>query len=111
MKRVENYNQYIYIYIYIYINFWKHIKKWRKFIKFVDIEIQKNPFRQHKGSISIKNIDINKIVLSNRVSFGKKDLNISLATKMIKKFDLYVYFSQKSVHIEETLMKLNIYLF
>ena len=36
----------------------------------------------------------------------KKNLNISLATKMLK-IDLYTYFSQNWVHVEETLMKLN----
>ena len=40
----------------------------------------------------------------------KKDLNISLVTKILKKIDLYLYFSQKPVHIEETLMKLNIFI-
>ena len=64
-------------------------------IKFGDIEIQKQKFHQHKGPISIKNIDINKIVVSNKVSFGKKGFNISLTTKMLKKLDLYVCFSQK----------------
>ena len=43
-----------------------------KIIKFGDIEIQKQKFRQHKAPISIKNRDINKIVVSNKVSFGKK---------------------------------------
>ena len=41
----------------------------------------------------------------------KKDLNISLATKTLKKLDLicvYVYFPQKWEYIGETLMKLNI---
>ena len=66
-----------------------------KIIKFGDIEIQKRKFHQHKGAISIKNIDINKIVVSNKVSFGKKDLNISLATKMLKKINHYAYLSQK----------------
>ena len=41
----------------------------------------------------------------------KKDLNILFATKMLKNLDLYPYFFQKWVHIEETLMKLNICLF
>ena len=41
-------------------------------IKFEDIEIEKQKFHQHKRPISIKNIDINKIVVSNKVSFGKK---------------------------------------
>ena len=29
-------------------------------------------FHQHKGPISIRNIDINRIVVSNKVYFGKK---------------------------------------
>ena len=65
-------------------------------IKFSDAEIEKQKYYQHKSPISIKNIDINKIVVSDKVSFGKKKvLNISLATEMLKNIDLYVYFSQK----------------
>ena len=41
----------------------------------------------------------------------KKVLNILFVTKMLKKLDLYVYFFQKLVHIEETLMKINIFIF
>ena len=63
-------------------------------MKFGDIEIEKQNFHQPKRPISIKNIDINEIVVSNKVSFGKRVLNISLAIKMLK-LDLYVYFSQK----------------
>ena len=37
-----------------------------------DIEIAKQKFHQHKRPISIKNIDINKILVFNKVSFGKK---------------------------------------
>ena len=40
-------------------------------IKYGDIEIQKQ-VPLDKGPISIKNIDINKIVVSSKVSFGKK---------------------------------------
>ena len=55
-------------------------------IKFGKNEIQEQKFHQYKEPISIKNIDINKIVVSNNVSSGKKkDLNILLATKMLKK--------------------------
>ena len=32
-----------------------------------------NKFHQHKCLISIDNINVNKIVVSNKVSFGKKD--------------------------------------
>ena len=45
--------------------------------------------------ISINNIDINKIVVINKVFFSKRILNILLATKMLKKLDLYAYIFQK----------------
>ena len=39
---------------------------------FLDIEVNKPKFHQHKRHISTKNIDINKIIVSNKVSFGQK---------------------------------------
>ena len=42
-------------------------------IKSGDIAIKKQEFYQYKIPISIKNIDINKKVVSNKVCFGKKD--------------------------------------
>ena len=53
-------------------------------IKSGDIEIEKQKFQQHKKPISIKNIDINKMVVSNKVAVGKRVLNILLAMKMLK---------------------------
>ena len=44
--------------------------KKKTIIKFDDIEIQKQKFHQHKRPISIKNVVINKTVVSNKVSFG-----------------------------------------
>ena len=41
-------------------------------IKFGDVEIKKQKFHQHKTPISVKNIATNKLVVSNKVSFGKK---------------------------------------
>ena len=55
----------------------------------------KKIFNRHKEPISIKNIDINKVIVSNKVPFGKKNLNILFATKILEKLGLYVYFSQK----------------
>ena len=66
-----------------------------KAIKFGDIDIQKQKFYQYKQSISIKNIDINKIVVSNKFSFGKKGFKYFIGYKDAKKSDLYVHFSQK----------------
>ena len=51
------------------------------------------------------------MVLSNKLSFGKKGFKYFINFKDAKKLDLYVYFSQKRVYTEETLMKLNICLF
>ena len=42
-------------------------------IKFDDNEIEKYKLHQYKNPISIGNIDINKNVVSCKVSFGKKD--------------------------------------
>ena len=41
-------------------------------IRFDDIKIPKQQFRQHKRPISIKNVGIGKIVVSNKVPFCKK---------------------------------------
>ena len=80
----------------------------KKIIKFNDTETEKYKLHKHKSPISISNIDINEIVVSNKVSFGK---DILLAIKMLKKLDLYAYSFQKWVHIEKILIKLNVCLF
>ena len=56
-----------------------------KIIKFGDIEIQKQKYHQYKELISIKNIDFNKIVVSNKVSFGKKGFKCFIGYKDAKK--------------------------
>ena len=56
-----------------------------KIIKFGDNEIQKQTFHQHKRPISIKIIDTNKMVLSNKVSFGKKGFKYFIGYKNAKK--------------------------
>ena len=57
----------------------------KKIIKCGDIEIQKEKFHQHKRPISINNIDIHKIVVPNKVSFGKKESKYFIAYKDAKK--------------------------
>ena len=54
-------------------------------IKFGDIEVKKQRFHQHKRPILLKYMDINEIVVSNKIFLVKEYLNISLATKMLKK--------------------------
>ena len=89
--------------------------KIEKVIKFGNIEFQKLKFHQHEEPISIKNIDINRKVISSKVSFVKKGFKCFIGYKDAKKLDLYLYFYQKWVpstiflpNIEKTLMKLNI---
>ena len=67
--------------------------KKKTIIKLGDIEIKNQRFHQYKRPISVKNIDIDKIF---KHFIGYKDA---------KKIHLYVYFSQKWVHIEKTLTK------
>ena len=69
--------------------------KTEKIIQFGDIEIKKQKFHQHKAPNSIKNIDINKIVVSKNVSFGKKAFRYFTGYKNGKKLNPYAYFSQK----------------
>ena len=66
-----------------------------KIIKFGDIEIKKQDFHQHKAPISIKNIDINKIVVCNKVSFGKKSFKYFIGYKDRKKNKPLCTFLQK----------------
>ena len=48
--------------------------------------------------------------MSNKVSFAKKDFKYFIGYKDAKKLDFHAYFSKKWVYIEETFMKLNIYM-
>ena len=54
------------------LKFLKTYTKMEKIKKFGDIEIKNQRFHQHKEPFSIKNTDINKMAISNRVSFDKK---------------------------------------
>ena len=38
------------------------------------IEIEKNKFYRHKSAISLKDVDIGKVLVSNKISFGEKKL-------------------------------------
>ena len=53
--------------------------------KIVILNSKNQKFHQHKRPISIKNIDINKIVVSNKVTFGKKGFKYVTGYKDAKK--------------------------
>ena len=48
---------------------------------------------------------LKKIIVSNNISYGKNDFKCFIGYKNAKKLDLYSYFFQKWVHIEEIFMK------
>ena len=52
--------------------FKSYIKIEKTITKFGDMEIKKQKNQERKRPILIKNIDVNKIVVSNKVSLGKK---------------------------------------
>ena len=67
----------------------------KKIIKFDNTEIEKCKFQQHKSPIFIDNIDVNKMLVSKKISFGAKDFKYCIGYKDAKKLDLYAYSFQK----------------
>ena len=57
-----------------YKNFLSHIKIDKEILTFGDIEIEKNKFYHHKSCIFYKDVDIEKVLVSNNILSGKKKL-------------------------------------
>ena len=57
----------------------------KKIITFDGTEIGEYEFHQHKIPISINNIDINKIVVSNKLPFGEQDFKYFIGYEDAKK--------------------------
>ena len=57
----------------------------KEIITFDDTEIEKLKFYQQKSPISIGDVDINNMIVSNRVSFGKKSFKFSIGHKSDRK--------------------------
>ena len=56
----------------------------KKIIKFDDTEIEKYKLHQYRIPISTGNIDFNKIVVSNKISFDKKRFKYFIGYKDAK---------------------------
>ena len=76
-------------------------------MKFDDTEIEEYEFHQYKTPISINDTDINKIVVYNKLPFGKQDFKYFIGYKDAKKLYFHEYSVQKWVYIDEILIKLN----
>ena len=57
---------------------------------FGDNEIEKQTLHQHKGPISINCVYVSKMLVSNKVPFGKKGFKYFIFYKDGKKTDLYM---------------------
>ena len=53
----------------------------KDFIKLDDNEIEKSNFHQNKSPISINDIDINKVVVSNKLPFVKQDFKYFIGSE------------------------------
>ena len=99
-----------------------YIEMKKAIIKLGDIEIEKQKFHQHKSSITIKSLDINEIVVSNKVSFNKKgfkyfigykDAKIKLLCEFLPKMSTYRWDFNKTKYMpfliknDESLEKYN----
>ena len=52
-----------------------------QFLTFEDIETEKRTFYHHKTPIFLEDVDIEKVLASNKISFGKKKtINVLLVT-------------------------------
>ena len=67
-------------------------KKWIKNIMFGDVKIKKHKFNfsKYKYPVNISNGDIDQILISEKVYFGKMVINTLLAIKMMEKVNHYM---------------------
>ena len=50
-------------------------------ITFDNIEVEKHEFHWHKSPISIKDVDVSKVLVSNKVAFGEKGFKYFIGFK------------------------------
>ena len=55
-------------------NLLSQIKMGKEILMFGNIEIEKNKFYHNKISLPLKDIDIEKVIVPNKISFGEKKL-------------------------------------
>ena len=52
----------------------------KEILTFDDIEIEKNKFYHHKSPIPLTDADIEKVLVSNKISFDEKTISTLLVT-------------------------------
>ena len=71
-------------------NFERICKNEWKFIDIGGTEIENHKFHQYKSPISIRNIDINKVIVSNTVFFSKIDFECYIGSKEVIPFCMFL---------------------
>ena len=70
----------------------------KRIVKFDETEIEKYQFHQYKRSVSVNDIDTNKIVLYNKIPFGKQDFKYFIAYEDNKEIrPLCIFFPEMSI--------------
>ena len=70
----------------------------KKIIKFDDIEIEEYEFHKYKCDASIKDLDINEIVVSNKFFFDKQHFQYFIVYKYHKEIrNLSIFFQEISI--------------
>ena len=81
----------------------------KEIIMFDENETEKRKFHYSKYPININNVDIDKMIIGNSLSFGKNNLNTLLDTRLVKKLSRILF--QEWVNMQKGLMKLSICFF
>ena len=71
--------------------FLSHIKRSKEILTLGGIEIAKNKFYHNKTPIFLKDVNIEKLLVSEKISFGEKTIGTELVTcKIIIKLSHYI---------------------
>ena len=55
----------------------------KELLTFDDTEIDKNKFYHYKSPVPLRDLDIEKVLVSNKISFGEKNINTLLVTSLM----------------------------
>ena len=84
----------------------------KKIIEFADTEIEEYKFHQNKNPILINDIDIDKLIVSNKLLFGKQDFEYFIGYKDSEKIrPLCIFCPQMIIHKRNFDENRQIYLF
>ena len=83
-------------------NLLSYIKMGKKSLRLGDIEIEKNRFYLHKSHVPLRYVDIEKVLVSKKISFGEKNSKyfIGYLYKDHKVKSLYIMLPKTSAYVK-----------